>query len=117
MEYCVLFFWGWASALSSFLRKKQNNRFLHWYKKAGRERNRKGWGEEKQIAGLAPTPGPGLADLNRGSVFLYKNWWGGRGLFVCYTMGGNRKRQTIGDAEGEGKEGWAMQIGINAMHS
>jgi len=84
-----------------FSAQKQNNRFLHGTK--SRERNRNGWrGEEKQIAGLAPTPGSRSRGSNRGCVFLYKN---GRGEAFCvlYHGKGNKKRQDYWGCRGRGE--------------
>jgi hypothetical protein len=116
VEYCVLFFWRLASALSLFCAKAKQS-FSAWYKKAGRERNRKGVGGKKNRLLGSRLPRVPVSRIESGLCFFVQEW-AGRGLFVCYTMGrAIRRDKTIGDAEGEGKEGWAMQIGINAMHS
>jgi hypothetical protein len=115
---CTFFSGGWASALSLFCAKAKQS-FSAWYKKAGRERNRKGVGEGKKnrLLGSRLPRGPGLAD-RIGAVFFCTRMGEAGPFCVLYHGKGNKKRLLLGmDAEGEGKVGWAMQIGINAMHS
>jgi hypothetical protein len=84
---CTFFSGGWASALFSFLRKKQNNRFLHWYKKAGRERNRKGWGGRKTDCWARAYPGSRSRGFESGQCFFVQELVGRAGAFCVLYHG------------------------------
>jgi hypothetical protein len=93
------FFWRLVSALSLFLRKKQNQSFLAWYK------NQEGRGKERKKNRLLGSRLPWVPVSRDRSGQCFVQEWARRGFFVCYTMGrGIRRKRLIGDAEG--KEGW-----------
>jgi hypothetical protein len=88
---CTFFLEAGVCAFS-FLRKSKTIVFCMVQKSRKGKKQKGCGGEEKQIAGLAPTPGPGLAD-RIGAVFFCTRMGGAGAFCVLYHGKGNKKRQ------------------------